>query len=363
MIFQHLHESGLPNTGFTRYEHDLPMSYLRLLPPFQEERDFGCSTDERCESPGLRHLQATGGPTLTEDLIHTHGLGDAAQGVCSQVLALKIPLHQAICRVTDGHGIGRRQSLYPGGNVRRFPECQLLLTPCATHGPNDHEPGMDAKTDSKLETLRVLQAGIAVSHRREDAKTSSYGSLGIIFVCPGITKVHQQSIPEQLGDMSIVALDDVRTSRLIGTHDIPVLFGIEVGRECGGVHEVTKHHGQLAAFRLWRRGGGWRRGRHGGGCGRGDRRRRVPRPDEDRALLIHRQALARDEFELQVLERLVIELELQLEGPIGQAAPLAQKGDRLIDDRDKVHPVSSLPEALSQDACATPSYHKRQGGR
>jgi hypothetical protein len=146
--------------------------------------------------------------------------------------------------------------------------------------------------------------------------------LGIIFVCPGITKVHQQSIPEQLGDMSIVALNDFRTSRLIGTHDISVLFGIELGRECGGVHEVTKHHGQLAAFRLWRRGGSWRRGRHGCGGGSRDRRCRVTHPDEDAPSLIHRQALALDELIFECFQVRVIELKLQLEGPIRQAAPL-----------------------------------------
>ena len=44
----------------------------------------------------------------------------------------------------------------------------------------------------------------------------------------------------------------------------------------------------------------------------------------------------------EVVQRIVIELELPLEGAIGHAAPLAQQGDHLIHDRDKVHPVSSL---------------------
>ena len=42
------------------------MSCLSLLPPFQEEGDFGFSTDQRCESPWLRNIKATGGPTRTE---------------------------------------------------------------------------------------------------------------------------------------------------------------------------------------------------------------------------------------------------------------------------------------------------------
>ncbi len=91
--------------------------------------------------------------------------------------------------------------------------------------------------------------------------------------------------------------------------------------------------------------------------------RRRTGPDQHIALLIHRQALALDEFVLEILQGRVIELELPLEGAIGQAAPLAQEGDHLIHHRDKVHPVSSLSGARPQDACTTPSYHKRQGGR
>jgi len=45
-----------------------------------------------------------------------------------------------------------------------------------------------------------------------------------------------------------------------------------------------------------------------------------------------------------------IKLKLPLEGAIGHAAALAQQGDHLIDNRDKVHPVSSLSAALP--ACA-----------
>ena len=59
-------------------------------------------------------------------------------------------------------------------------------------------------------------------------------------------------------------------------------------------------------------------------------------------VLIGREPLAFDEFVGHIVQRLIIELELPLEGAIRQAAPLAQEGDHLIHDRDKVHRVSSL---------------------
>ena len=62
-----------------------------------------------------------------------------------------------------------------------------------------------------------------------------------------------------------------------------------------------------------------------------------------------------EEFVLQGRQLRVIQRELELQGAIGHAAPLAQEGDHLIHDRDKVHTVSSLPCAVPVYACGTPS--------
>src|SRR5215468_9311749 len=94
------------------------MSCLGLRPPFQEQRDFRFTPDQRREASWLRHLQATGSPALTEHVIEAPGLGDPPQGVYSQVPALKIPLHQAVRRITNDNGIGRSQPLDSGGNIR-----------------------------------------------------------------------------------------------------------------------------------------------------------------------------------------------------------------------------------------------------
>ena len=80
---------------------------------------------------------------------------------------------------------------------------------------------------------------------------------------------------------------------------------------------------------------------------------RLTGPDQDPALLIHRHALAVVEFLLQVL-RPPRQLDC-VQRAIGQTTSLAQQGDHLIQNCDKVHPISSLPRALPVCACATPS--------
>jgi len=64
------------------------MSRFDLLPPFQEQRDFRFSTDQGCESSWLRHLKATGGTALTQDLVHGERFSYTSERLCSQVLTL-----------------------------------------------------------------------------------------------------------------------------------------------------------------------------------------------------------------------------------------------------------------------------------
>jgi hypothetical protein len=79
--------------------------------------------------------------------------------------------------------------------------------------------------------------------------------------------------------MSIKAGNDLRTDPLIGTYDVPVLFGVKLAGQSGRAHQVTEHDGELAPFSV--RGGrdAWCgldlrrrdfvRGRLGCGLGRG----------------------------------------------------------------------------------------------
>ena len=59
-------------------------------------------------------------------------------------------------------------------------------------------------------------------------------------------------------------------------------------------------------------------------------------------VFIHRQALALNEFGFQIFQGRVIELELPLEGAIGQASPALEHGYRLVEDLLKGHRQPSL---------------------
>src|SRR5262249_10998131 len=73
---------------------------------------------------------------------------------------------------------------------------------------------------------------------------------------------------------------------------------------------------------------------------RGARRwggRSTTRPDQDPAVLIPGDLLRVEEFVLEDRQLVVIEVELELHGAIGHAAPALEHGDRLVHDLLKGH--------------------------
>ena len=64
---------------------------------------------------------------------------------------------------------------------------------------------------------------------------------------------------------------------------------------------------------------------------------RPARPDQHCPIFIHRESLALNEFGLQVLQIVVIQVELALEGSIRQAPAALQEGKRLIEELLKGH--------------------------
>jgi hypothetical protein len=142
---------------------------------------------------------------------------------------------------------------------------------------------------------------------------------------------------------------------LVRDDDIAQIFGVHPGGERGRSDEIAKHHGQLAALGLRRRGG---RGRRDQSRRQGDRRRdrcecrrrRVARLGEGRAdkrqplsAVVDRQALA-DQFVTDVLDGLLVEPEFLAQPPIAdpplQAQQARDEGQGLRECRSGVHPLA-----------------------
>src|SRR5262249_9093630 len=66
----------------------------------------------------------------------------------------------------------------------------------------------------------------------------------------GVAEIAEPTVTEQVGDMPMVALDNVGTHPLISTHHVTPVFRIELRGQFGGINEVAEHHGELPTFRF-----------------------------------------------------------------------------------------------------------------
>src|SRR5439155_21265371 len=155
-------------------------------------------------------------------------------------------------------------------------------------------------------------------------------------------------------NIPVIAFDHCGTRLLIRPDDFSILFRVELGGEFGGIHQITKHHGELAAFGVRCVRFGWwarrlanarsQRDRwlHGlKGCRRwrwrGGRYVSVPGPDQHPPRFIRSHALGLNEFLFEGFEGVVIQLELDLECTIRHMLTLTEDGNHLIEDGVKVH--------------------------
>jgi hypothetical protein len=115
-------------------------------------------------------------------------------------------------------------------------------------------------------------------HGVDDPQTGVHGARRIVLVGHRPAEVDQQPVTQILGDGAIKLVDGCGRGALVGTHDLTLVFGIELLSEGGRVGDIAKHHGELPPFGL---GGavflGWRQGPgHRGRLGRGDRQFSLP---------------------------------------------------------------------------------------
>jgi hypothetical protein len=116
---------------------------------------------------------------------------------------------------------------------------------------------MDPQANGEVHTPLPRQAGIELAHGLDHPQPGSHGPLCIIFVCQGVAEIDEQAITEILGDMPVKAGNHLGAGVLIGPYDLAQLFRVELAGEHSRVHQVTKQHGELAAFGVRRRRDDW----------------------------------------------------------------------------------------------------------
>jgi len=187
-------------------------------------------------------------------------------------------------RSADHHRVRLRQGLQPRGHVRCLAKGKLLAAVPGTHLADDHEAGVDAHPHGQADTARGLPC-VDGADSLHDREPSAHRALGVIAVRGRITPIHEQAVPEVLGDVAVESRDHARARGLITAHMHAQLFGVEAAGERRRAHEVAEHDAELAPFRVGNGGGRRRRlyGHDGRWCLA--RRRALRRPGPERETL------------------------------------------------------------------------------
>jgi len=246
-------------------------------------------------------------------------------------VAGEIPLGKSLRYRADDDGIRRRQPLEASRNIRGVAQGELFLPSASTHLPHHDYSGVDPHADRQADPRPLSQAAVEGVQRLDNAQPGMHSALRIVFMRLGIAKIDQQAVAEILGDMPVKALDDLGTGGLVGAHHLPQIFGIELARERGRIHQVTEQHSELAAFRVrWVRGGCWQLRvcvllRRWLGQWRGWLRwcASVPSPNQAAVSVLDHRMLGIEEFGLEVCEQRVVQGKLTLQRPIGHASSTA----------------------------------------
>jgi hypothetical protein len=135
------------------------------------------------------------------------------------------------------------QSLQSSGHVRRLADRELrfamIIGTCVS---DDYGAGVDANAHGKR--LRCGQA----FDRSYDFERRAQGTLRVVLVRSGPSEVDQQTISEILGNVTLVASEDLAADALIGLHELAQFLWIQPVRQCRGAHQIAEQDGELAPF-------------------------------------------------------------------------------------------------------------------
>ena len=87
----------------------------------------------------------------------------------------------------------------------------------------------------------------------QNAEPRPHRPLGVVFMRHGVAKIDQHTIAEVLSNIAVILVNHRGTGLVVGPHDLPQVFRVQVPRQRGRVNQIAEQHGEVAAFCLRRR--------------------------------------------------------------------------------------------------------------
>ena len=145
-LAQRIHDARLADPRLSRQQHHLAVALLRQVPAFGEKSDLLLAPHEgRQPRPGSG-LEAAGGVAHPDDAPGAGGLGNALEGMLTQVRVLEAASRELARAIADDDGVGLGQRLQSRRQVGRVAESESLVSCPPTDVADHHHPCVDADT-------------------------------------------------------------------------------------------------------------------------------------------------------------------------------------------------------------------------
>ncbi len=242
-------ETRLPDARLALDQHDLPMPVPASVPRAQEKPELLLAPDQLQRIAAAVEPRA-GEVALAHDPPGAQRLRQPLQRVRAEVLAGERFADQLARERTDDDRVRLCQCLQPRGHVRGLADdARALRRSFADDVADDHRTGGDADAHGKRRLQDVVHR-TERGNRLDDRQCAPHGAFRVVLVRLRIAEIHEDAVAEVLGDVAVVARDDLRARVEIIADDVAQVLRIDARGERGRVDEIAEHHGELTPLAI-----------------------------------------------------------------------------------------------------------------
>ena len=343
-------QARLAHARLAHQRHHLAVPGRRLRQRLVQGRELGLPPDKARQPPGGGGLQAPPQRGDPDQLKRLHRRCQALDRHGPQGIDAHQALHQPPGGGGEQDGPRGGELFHARRQVRVLAHRRVVHVQIVANGPHHHLAGVQPDAQLQHHALRPAHlVGVGPDGALQGQRRIA-GAQGVVLVGNGGAKQGHNAIAEHLIDGALKAVHGLHHQADGGVQELLGRFRIQALDEPGRVLDVGKEDGDLFAFafqggaggedlvgemgrRVGQRRGVWlthpARCRCGGWRGRG---RGTAGPDQHGVVLIHRYPVHLDEFELDILDIRLVQVELAFERPIRQPTLALEQGHRLVEN-------------------------------
>jgi hypothetical protein len=335
------------------------VSGVSSLQGLHQRCELGVATDKAGKPASRGRLQAPPNATGAHQLKDLHRRVEPFNGHWPERGGPDVAFRQPQRRGGDQDGARLGHLLHAGSEVRRLPYGRVIHVQVAANRPHDDFPGIEAHADLDRHALRPLQRVAVAGHALLHGQRRIASAYRVILMRDWSTEERHNAIAHDLVHRTFILVDGSHHAVEHRIEQVPRLLGVALGQQLHRPLEVGEEYRDLLALAFQGAAGGEDfLGQIGGRIGQWGLRRWLrcghgiggARPDEDPPVLLHRDASHLDEFGFQIVEVIVVEIELALEGTIREALVLMEPVANLCEDLFEGHRCPSAPRIALQYA-------------